>query len=351
MRPEWRRYRKEFLHNLIYVPWGIAASLVPFFLSLGDWQRRGAVLTGLIVSLNYGVMISLAIFFLFGGVFAAIISIRVRTGLPLRVPKFLPFLVGSIGIVCGIWLARLVNARILGEPPASSPLGAAILFGLLTAIPFFLYFAYRQAREDALSLRATLAEARYNALEHQMRPHFLFNALNSLAELIESDHERAAETAYTLSDLYRQILASSSLKTAPLASELDIARRYMELEQLRFGSRLTFCIEASGDNREVYIPSLIVQTLVENAVKHGISKSIDGGHICVAISKTDGGSYHLLISNTGEPYREGASEGTGLANTRARLDLLYGDRHDFKINRDDDGKTVASFYFSGEKIV
>jgi len=194
-----------------------------------------------------------------------------------------------------------------------------------------------------------------------MRPHFLFNALNSLAELIESGREDAAQTTYKLSDLYRQILANSGLKTASLSSELKIVQVYLELEQLRFDSRLRFQIEAPDDSDCIFLPSLMLQTLVENAVKHGIAPSLEGGQIEIAIVRNAGQLYHLSVANTGNHYqpqasassihtRNGAGNGVGLANTRARLDLLYGNRHGFQIGSDSQGRTVASFNFTGEKI-
>jgi sensor histidine kinase YesM len=191
----------------------------------------------------------------------------------------------------------------------------------------------------------------------------LFNALNSLAELIESGQENAAETTYKLSDLYRQILANSGLKTARLDSEIEIVRSYLELEQLRFGTRLNFNIKQPENSHEIFLPSLTLQTLVENAVKHGVAPSIEGGHIVIEITQSapqvdnlrlrsqPNKLYLLRVTNTGTRYQpQVSSNGAGLANTRARLELFYGKRHEFKLESDDLGRTIASFYFSGEKI-
>ena len=176
------------------------------------------------------------------------------------------------------------------------------------------------------------------------------------SKLIESGRENAAETAYKLSDLYRQILANSGLKTAPLDSEIEIVRLYLELEQLRFGSRLSFSIEQPENSHEIYLPSLRLQTLVENAIKHGVAPSIEGGHITVEVTAVEIAQqpdklYALRVTNTGTRYQPKVSNnGTGMANTRARLELLYGDRHEFKVESDHQGHTVASFNFTGEKI-
>jgi sensor histidine kinase YesM len=184
-----------------------------------------------------------------------------------------------------------------------------------------------------------------------MRPHFLFNALNSLAELIESKQENAAETTYKLSDLYRLILTNSGLKTAPLDSEIEIVRSYLELEQLRFGSRLQFHIEAPENSHEIFLPSLTLQTLVENAIKHGVSPSIEGGRVVIEIARLIDEGYVLRVTNTGSSFQpQTLNNGVGLANTRARLDLLYGNRHKFRVESDGLGRTVASFELSGAKI-
>jgi two-component system, LytTR family, sensor kinase len=94
----------------------------------------------------------------------------------------------------------------------------------------------------------------------------------------------------------------------------------------------------------------VVQTLVENAVKHGIAKSLDGGEIIIEVTPATDTRFQLKVSNTGEPFANLDNNGTGLANTRARLELLYGNRHQFNVGKEESGRTVASFYFTGEKI-
>jgi signal transduction histidine kinase len=328
-----------------YVIGGVLISFFPFLLNLENFQRGEGVFRGFIWSMSFGLIVGLCVWSLFAIVFAALTLIHIKTGWPWRVPVYFYFVIAGVGAAIGIWLSLRLRSQSVRRMDF---FGAMVVSGVIGII-FMLHFFYRQAKEESLAHRAAAAEARYNALEHQMRPHFLFNALNSLAELIESRHDSAAEMTHKLSDLYRMILANSSRKTSPLDTEVEICRRYLELEQLRFGSRLRFSINISDLATEVFLPSLMMQMLVENAVKHGIAKSIDGGEIAIEVSKTGNGLYRLSVSNTGHPFRVGASSGTGLANTRTRLDLLYGERHQFAINTDD-AKTMASFYFSGEKI-
>jgi LytS/YehU family sensor histidine kinase len=294
--------------------------------------------------------IAIPVMSLFMLTYAILTAIQIKTGFQVRRQATLDVAIAVVGTASGILLAVYIDSWISHHEFRLGAVYPAAIFAVFVGILFFLHIAYRQAKEDALALRAIAAESKYHTLEHQMRPHFLFNALNSLAELIESGHERAAEVTHLLSDLYRQILTNSKLKTASVDSEIDIARRYLELEQLRFGSRLHFTIRVAESAKDLFIPSLILQTLVENAVKHGIAKSIDGGTIDVEVSQTADQRYYLQVSNTGAVYKDTGLNGTGLVNTRERLALLYGDRHQFRIHQNGDGKTVAGFYFSGEKL-
>ena len=314
------------------------------------------LLTGLMISVVYGFAVPVVVALCFAAAYAARLQIALKTGRSFKISLPINILINVVGLAMGLQLSMMITHATFGATTTVGLYLTSMIFGGGVIVAFSFYFAYKQAKEEALALRAEAAEARYHMLENRMRPHFLFNALNSLAELIESGQQNAAETTYKLSDLYRQILANSGLKTAPLDSEIDIVRLYLELEQLRFGSRLSFSIEQPGNSHQIFLPSLTLQTLVENAIKHGIAPSIEGGHITVEVMAVEIAHhpdklYALRVTNTGTRYRPQVSNnGTGLANTRARLELLYGNRHDFKIESDLQGHTVASFNFTGEKI-
>jgi sensor histidine kinase YesM len=194
--------------------------------------------------------------------------------------------------------------------------------------------------------RAQIA-AELGALREQMRPHFIFNALNNIAAMIPIDGGRATEMLTRLSDLYRLLLDSSKNTTSPLAAELTIVRHYLELQHMRYGSRLKYEIKVSADEA-VHVPSLVLQTLVENAVKHGIGRAREGGEVILSISPCPEG-YHAEVWNSGAPLTSEPSDssGTGLRNTRKRLDLLYGAGHRFRLFSNAGG-TCAEFYFTGE---
>ena len=349
MREEWRSYWREFARYKRYPVWGLLLALVPYSYNYSYWKERDMEWLGLLLSLNVSFSITAMIFVFVGSVYAVLMVIHIRTGLTLKRRSALQFILVGLGIASGVWLGMYVNSLVLKQPLKGSILFPALLLSGVAGLGFAVHIAYRQAKEEALALQAAVAESKYRVLEHQMRPHFLFNALNSLAELIESGHEGAAEMTHLLSDLYRQILANSKRKTAPVESEVEIARRYLELEKLRFGPRLNFSLHVAEELKGVYLPSLMLQTLVENAVKHGISKSVGGGSVTVEVRKAEDERYQVRVENTGEEYRP-AAVGTGLENTRARLDLLYNDRHQFGITAAGDHRTVASFFFSGERI-
>jgi sensor histidine kinase YesM len=350
MREEWREYWKHAASYRRYLLFGLVVSLFQFLMNFPYWREQNAIMKGLSVSIIFWISIGFMIITLFLSVYAILTALRIRTGFLVRRFLLLDISIAAVAVSSGILLALFLESIIFQEEMRISIFYPALIFSIFIGMLFFLHIAYRRAKEEALTLQAVAAESKYHTLEHQMRPHFLFNALNSLAELIESGHERAAEMTHLLSDLYRQILANSKLKTATIHSEIEIARRYLELEQLRFGSRLQFSIDAPIEAPDIFIPSLMMQTLVENAVKHGIAKSIEGGTIAVEVLKPSDNLYQLKVSNSGAPYKETDSQGTGLVNTRERLALLYGNAHEFNIHTNGAGKTVASFYFTGEKL-
>lgn len=336
---------RRYVRYLFLAP---VIALIPFLLNLEYWRERG-IWKGLIATLVAGIAIGLTIAVFFFSFYAALTWIAVRTGKFRQPPIIVQILLGSFAALTGMWWVSLVREWITGEHYPVMPFLPVMVFCGLIATAFSLFFSYQRAKEDSLASRAEVAEARYHVLENQMRPHFLFNALNSLAELIESGREDAAETTYKLSNLYRRILDNSGLKTATLASELAIVRDYLELEQLRFGDRLNFQIRAPENCEEIFLPSLMLQTLVENAVKHGIAPSVEGGEVVIDVF-ADNDCYKVNVENTGSALNEQPGEGTGLANTRARLELLYGQKHNFRLRRDSSGRTIASFSFSGQRL-
>lgn len=324
--------------------------MIPFLLNLQENLQKGELLKSLLRFLGFGLVVTIIITIFFAAAYATLTVVYIKTKLQLWDSILLQIAFAILATIIGIGGALYLRARLAGEEMKQEAFFSSLVFGGFILLIFLFYSAYQEARRDMLALKAAVAEARYSTLEQQMRPHFLFNALNSLAELIESGESDSAKMTQTLADLYRQILTNSGLKTAPFQSEIDIARRYLEIEKIRFGKRLEFSFQVLVNTEEVFLPTLVVQTLVENAVKHGVAKSVSGGEIIVDLAQTKSGLYQLSVINSGEPLAKSSPSGTGLENTRSRLQLLYGKRHDFSISTNESGQTVASFCFTGERI-
>jgi signal transduction histidine kinase len=278
---------------------------------------------------------------------------------------------GLLLMAVALGLTSLCEPKISGRSFGWTSVSLGFLIGGITFLLALFYGAYRRANDNILRLRAQSAEANLNVLKNQMQPHFLFNSLNALSELIDSDQTQASTMALKLSDLYREILESSKKPLAPVHSEISIVEKYLELEKLRFGERLEFDIQVATLAAQAWIGSLILQTLVENAIKHGVSKSIDGGRIEIEIKPSDGGfaatvrhcarksqadMKAAIVARTDGEHSESAGRrdavrvsGTGLSNTRERLQLLYGDQHRFTLSVEPEC-SEAHFWFSGGVI-
>lgn len=348
MRQEWR----EFWHYARVKMSGILLSqgiALLFFLCELPSLPKERWLISLGISAMWGLVIYASMWLAYTLMWAWYVQKKISTGVEKHPGTFAHILAGFPALIIGTLAAYLLELKITGEPLDVSGLLTAILGGTFILFMFLFYYSYKSSKEENLKLMAANSEAKYQVLENQMKPHFLFNSLNSLSELIEENPGRAAEMAQKLSDLYRQILENSKLKTAPLSSEISIVRKYLELEKVRYGSRLNVEIDNPPNSESIYVPSLILQTLVENSIKHGISHSVEGGSVRVEAKKS-GTGYEIQVSNTaGAEARESSGTGHGLANTRERLDLLYGDTHDFRLDHSH-GETHARFHVSGEAM-
>jgi hypothetical protein len=195
-------------------------------------------------------------------------------------------------------------------------------------------------REDALRLKAALAEARFSALSQQLRPHFLFNALNSAAMLVRAgESEQAVDLLARLSGLIRELLRDHPHEIVPLSQEFAFLREYLLLEEARFGERLGVSLECDQQLGDAPVPFLILQPVVENAIRYGIAARSGGSLLRVGASSTRDGMV-LCVQERGSGGRLGAAEpgtGVGLANTRERLRAHYGDRASISLAVDPDG--------------
>ena len=193
------------------------------------------------------------------------------------------------------------------------------------------------AHERALAVlrdEQKLAEARLSVLQSQLQPHFLFNSLNSVAALIRNDRAEAARMLEHLRRFYTAASAAGARDCVPLAEELALAGEYLGIEQIRFSSRLEVFIDADDDVRLASVPALVLQPLAENAVRHGISRVPGPGFVRIE-AKRAGDRLRITVEN--RIARDGiVRKGIGLANTRARLEQMYGDAAAFEMTSEDE---------------
>ncbi len=208
---------------------------------------------------------------------------------------------------------------------AGFTVGCALMFWCWSAVfmSLFLGRAYRQSELQRLQLQAAVQAAELKALKSQVNPHFLFNCLNNLRSLVAEDPGRAREMMLRLSELLRYALEVSRHERVPLEEELAVVKAYLELESLQFEDRLHWRIEATPDSQKIPLPPMVVQQLVENAIKHGISNRPQGGEILVR-ARIEAGALVVDVENSGQLPKT-AGNGFGLENARERLRLLSGE--------------------------
>ena len=255
-----------------------------------------------------------------------------------------------------VWAAVAYYACLL-VVPGWKPMGVGhmlsstskdVLFGycLVTVMVHVVWRVRRyRAREFAMLRRSRLAtEAQLHALKMELQPHFLFNALHSISALIDTDPAAANETLVRLSDMLRYTMETSRIQEVSLREELASLQLYTEIEQVRFGDRLALTWEVDADTLDAVVPHMLLQPLVENAIKHGPEVYAVPGRITIA-SARDGAMLHLVIRDNGPGLRTVSplrGAGIGLSNTRARLRELYGDSHAFLLTDHPSGGTEVS---------
>ncbi len=215
-------------------------------------------------------------------------------------------------------------------------LGSVFLYAILFTLWMSFYYTYlfieksRNQEIKNLQFEASKNEIELKNLRAQINPHFLFNSLNSIKALIEIDKSEAKEAITKLSNLLRQSITLSKNKLISIKEEMTVVETYINLEKIRFEERIKAEYDIDNSTLNCKIPPLMIQTLVENAIKHGVSKSIDGGIIRVSIKKLKE-SVKILIENTGKLNQQNKSTGIGIENTKKRLKILFGKSAKFKI--------------------
>lgn len=218
----------------------------------------------------------------------------------------------------------------------------AMVAGVVHALEY--YRRFRERELAATELQARLAEAHLQALRTQLHPHFLFNALNSVAVLaLKGDTQCAVRMVTRLSDLLRATLERSAEQEIPLAEELAVLEKYLDIEQVRFADRLTVRVEAEAEVLDALVPALVLQPLAENAIRHGIAETPGPGRVVVRAGVIASGRLRLEVTDSGPGLPPGGivREGIGVSNTRARLSRLYGAAARFTLDDAPEGGTRA----------
>ena len=201
--------------------------------------------------------------------------------------------------------------------------------------------ALEQCAVDSARMDEQTAEARLQMLEAQIEPHFLFNTLAHVKRLYDTDAEGGARMLRNLKDYLAVALPQMRATESTLGREVDHATAYLEIQQIRMGRRLSFAIEVPEALRDARLPPLMLLTLVENAIKHGLSPLREGGRIDVRAS-ADRGRLRIEVSDTGQGFVKTGGGGTGLANIRARLASQYGDAARFSLSMNSPTGVVAT---------
>jgi sensor histidine kinase YesM len=223
-----------------------------------------------------------------------------------------------------------------------------LLMTYLFLIGLAYALAYRRESEaralNTSQLETRLVEAQLQALQRQLHPHFLFNTLNTVSGLIRTDPDAADTMIDRLGDLLRMTLHKSGIQEVSLKEELEVLGKYVEIERTRFGNRLTVEMRVEPETLDVQVPSLVLQPLVENAIRHGIAPNAGPGWIAV-YAQRDHDELVLQVLDNGDglpPERLMAmNRGVGLDNTRARLEHLYRDRFEFTFSNLERGFCVT----------
>jgi signal transduction histidine kinase len=217
---------------------------------------------------------------------------------------------------------------------------------VLSSHAFNYYKSFRKGELNAARLRTQLAQAQLEALKMQLQPHFLFNTLHSISALLNKDVDGARTMITRLGDFLRLTLENSGAQEVPLKQEIEFLNGYLEIERIRFQDRLTTNVEIDPAVMDVRVPNLILQPIVENAMRHAIATNANAGRVEI-VATARNGMLRIQVKDNGPglPFAAGPTNlkhGVGLANTRARLERLYGSNHRFELANEAAGGLVVT---------
>jgi len=222
---------------------------------------------------------------------------------------------------------------------------AGIFAFILAATYFMFYRKLKQKKINELKLDEKRVRAELSSLESKINPHFLFNAISSITELINFDPDSAKKMLQNISGLLRYTLRTSKNEFVQLEEEILMIRKYLEIEKIRFGKRLEYVIDIPDTLSNMLIPPLLIQPLAENSIKHGLSNRLEGGIVKISAYEKIPGKVTIIVEDNGVS-KEGDSKpegnGIGLSSVKERLHLVYNGDHSFKIEKENGFKVIIS---------
>ncbi len=316
--------------------WTLYALFNLFLFALADGRLATAQIVGQLL---------LTVFFIFSTHMYRNLIVRwgwLRILSPRLIPKIILAIV-ILSISCFLFELLLNTSLGITVKPedllgwiVSQFFGSLFLY-FIWSLVYFVYH-YFDNYKSALQYQASINEIQLNMLKSQLNPHFIFNGLNSIRALIDENPKKAKMAVTQLSNILRNTLGMNEKKLISFVEELRTVRDYLDLENVRYEERLQTILDIHPESYRFAVPPLMVQTLVENGIKHGIATLVDGGVLQLTTSVSNG-EMKIKIRNSGQynNERQGKQTGYGIANTVQRLKLLYGDKAKFNIfNQDND---------------
>ena len=238
----------------------------------------------------------------------------------------------AAGALCGEWLLMIIDRQAAAVDTAAL-MARVLRWAMIAGILGLAYVFWRRDMAVAAGVRSAtrrraradraLAAAQLQALRRQIEPHFLFNTLATVRQMAQSDPKGGQRLLSHLLNFVRRTLVSAEETRSTLGQEIELSEAYLGVYRERLAGRMTFFVAIGDDLKDLACPPLTVATLVENAIKHGISPSVDGGHVSIT-ARRDGDAVVIEVADTGAGFTGLSGNGTGLANIRARLAALYG---------------------------
>jgi sensor histidine kinase YesM len=227
-------------------------------------------------------------------------------------------------------------------------INTSILILLWCLIYYVVHYMenYKKKEIESLIWEAAVKDYELKTLKSQLNPHFMFNAMNSIRALIEEDPESAKVAITKLSNILRYSLQMERMERVPLEDEIETVKNYLDLEKIRFEDRLTYKLDIDRVTEKIEIPPMMIQTLIENGIKHGVAKRTEGGEIQLkskVLTTTSGSKLKIEIRNSGHFSEDQLknSSGFGVSNTKHRLNLLFGDEAYFTIKNENGNNVLA----------